>query len=178
MESRSQYIIQFASLQAGEHNFEYQVTDKFFEPYERSLIKKADIRVKVTLLKGVNNLQLTFEFNGSIQVDCARCLDEFNLPVKEVRHLLVRQLEEAAPNGTEEEEDIISLPFTAHELDLEPHIYDYLNLMVPLYPVHPDLKGGIPGCDPASLETMSKYLQRQADENDPRWDILKNLKLK
>ena len=177
MEKRSHYKIQFASLDNGQHNFAYLITDSFFEPFKESLINKAEVNVNTTLVKGVNNLQLTFQFNGRIHVTCVRCLDEFDIELNEIRHLMVRQVEETT--GEEEEEDIISIPLTSSELDLVPHIYDYLNLMVPLNPVHQDLKNGKSGCNKESLKIMWQHLiDDEVDHSDPRWDILKNLKLK
>jgi uncharacterized protein len=177
MEKRSQYIIQFASLPTGEHSYEFHITDKFFESFEHSLINKADVQVKVVLLKGMNNLQLSFTFQGGIHVTCVRCLDEFDMPVNEVRHLMVRLLDEV-DKAEEEEEDILKLPLTAHELDLATDIYDYLNLMVPLNPIHPDKKDGSSGCNENAIKEMNSHLLNADDKPDPRWDILKNLKLK
>jgi uncharacterized protein len=178
MEKRSQYTIQFASLPTGEHQYEYHLNDAFFEAYEHSLINKADVKVDARLIKGVNNLQFAFTFNGTIHVTCVRCLDEFDIPVKnEVRHLVVRQIDQVE-GVQEEEEDIISMPLSAYELDLAPHLYDYVNLMVPLNPVHPDKEDGSTGCNISSLEAMNEHLGHDPQNDDPRWSVLKKLKLK
>ena len=178
MEKRSQYIIQFASLASGQHEFTFQITDSFFQPVKESLINKADVVVKAILEKGVNNLQLFFHFTGNIHVACVRCLDEFDIKLNEKRNMVVRQIE--AVNGEEEEEeDVISIPLTSTELNLAPHLYDYLNLMVPLNPVHPDKKAGASGCNEESLKEMHKHMMdEESKHNDPRWEILKKLKLK
>ena len=178
MEKRSQYIIQFASLASGQHEFTFQITDSFFQPVKESLINKADVVVKAILEKGVNNLQLFFHFTGNIHVACVRCLDEFDIKLNEKRNMVVRQIE--AVNGEEEEEeDVISIPLTSTELNLAPHLYDYLNLMVPLNPVHPDKKDGASGCNEESLKEMHKHMMdEESKHNDPRWEILKKLKLK
>jgi uncharacterized protein len=176
MEKRSQYIIQFASLPPGKHEYEFHITDEFFRNFEHSLVKTADVQVKAVLEKGVNNLQFTFGFSGSINAECVRCLDEFSIPVEEERHLLVRQIEQLTEE--EEEEDIISIPLTDHEIDLAPHLYDYLSLMVPLNPVHPDKADGSSGCNENTLREMNAHLNSDANHDDPRWEILKKLKLK
>ncbi len=178
MEKRSQYTIQFASLTAGEHQYEFHISDAFFEPYEHSLIHKADVNVNVVLLKGINNLQFTFTFTGRIHMSCVRCLDEFDMAVEEEdRHLMVRQLD-ALDEPVEEEEDIIGIPLSANEIDLAPHLYDYLNLMVPLNPIHPENEDGSLGCNQQTLEEMRNHLGHDPINDDPRWDILKRLKLK
>jgi len=178
MEKRSQYTIQFASLTTGHHQYEFLISDAFFQKYEHSLIHKADVKVDVTLEKGVNNLQFTFTFDGGVHLTCVRCLDEFDMPVNnEVRHLMVRQLD-AVDNVVEEEEDIIAIPLTTQEIDLAPHLYDYLNLMVPLNPMHPDKEDGILGCNQKALEDMNNHLGHDPQNDDPRWAMLKKLKLR
>jgi uncharacterized protein len=178
MEKRSQYTIQFASLAAGLHQYEFNISDTFFHAYEHSLIQKAAINVQVSLEKGVNNLQFTFNFNGHLHLTCVRCLDEFDFPVEqEIRHLMIRQLD-VVEDAVEEEEDIIAMPLTAHEIDLAPHLYDYLNLMVPLNPVHPDKEDGTFGCNQKALEDMNNHLGHDPQNDDPRWEMLKKLKLK
>jgi uncharacterized protein len=178
MEKRSQYTIQFASLTTGLHQYEFHISDKFFQLFEHSLIHKADINVEVALEKGVNNLQFTFTFNGKVHLTCVRCLDEFDMQVSnEVRHLVVRQLD-AVEETVEEEEDIIAIPGSVHEIDLAAHLYDYLNLMVPFNPVHPDKEDGSPGCNEKALEDMNNHLGHDPQNDDPRWDMLKRLKLK
>lgn len=178
MEKRSSFTIQFASLPLGEHQFEYHIIDSFFQSFKDSLINKADVRVAVKFEKGNNNLQLLFDFQGSIHLACVRCLDEFDYKVNEKRHLLVRQVE-AVSEAAEVEEDIIDIPITTNEIDLAPHIYDYLNLLVPLNPVHPDKQNGVTGCNQETIKEMKQHLiDENAGQTDPRWEILKNLKLK
>ena len=178
MEKRSHYVIQFASLTLGQHEFTFQITDSFFQPIKESLINKADVEVKTILEKGVNNLQMFFHFTGNIHVACVRCLDEFDIELNEKKHMVVRQIE-SVKSEEEEEEDIISMPLTSTEINLAPHLYDYLNLMVPLSPVHPNKKDGTSGCNEESLKEMQKHLMdEETDHNDPRWEILKKLKLK
>ena len=142
------------------------------------MINRADVVVKAILEKGVNNLQLFFHFTGNIHVACVRCLDEFDIKLNEKRNMVVRQIE--AVNGEEEEEeDVISIPLTSTELNLAPHLYDYLNLMVPLNPVHSDKMDGASGCNEESLKEMRKHMMdEESKHNDPRWEILKKLKLK
>ena len=48
---KSQYKIQFGGLSFGEHQFEFEVNEKFFEQFSESEITEADIQVKANLVK-------------------------------------------------------------------------------------------------------------------------------
>ncbi|MEJ7680103.1 MAG: hypothetical protein WKG06_20035 [Segetibacter sp.] len=40
MSHRREYEIAFVGLKPGEHNFSYEITDKFFEPFQQQDFKK------------------------------------------------------------------------------------------------------------------------------------------
>jgi hypothetical protein len=48
---KSHYKIQFGGLSLGEHQFEFEVTQKFFEQFKDSEITKANVQVKANLIK-------------------------------------------------------------------------------------------------------------------------------
>ena len=48
---KSQYKIQFGGLSMGEHQFEFEIKNKFFEQFSESEITEADIQVKAKLVK-------------------------------------------------------------------------------------------------------------------------------
>ena len=59
---KSQYVIQFGGLPMGEHQFEFEVSEKFFEQFDDSEITKANIKVNVTVIKQNSLLQFLFDF--------------------------------------------------------------------------------------------------------------------
>lgn len=176
MEKRSDFIIQFAGLPMGEHHFDYEINDSFFKQYEHPLLEKAQVHAHVVLTKSSHNLQLTFQFKGSIRVECGRCLEEFDLPLDVEKHLLVRQV-----SGEMEEvvdEEVLNISDRDHILDLAQHLYDYLSLQVPLNPLHPEDAKGIPACDPKVMELLNKVtVNPPSSTDDPRWDALRKIKL-
>ena len=72
-----QFVIQFSGLKNGDHNFNFEVTDKFFEKIEYSEIKKGKVNVDVLLNKQENMLVFNFSINGFVNVICDRCSDPF-----------------------------------------------------------------------------------------------------
>ena len=177
MEKRSEFVIQFASLPPGVHQYDFEINDSFFKGYEHPLLDKASVEVHVKVLKAPHNMQLTFHFKGTIKVECGRCLEEFDLPVDAEIHLPVRQVtdDEVEDNV---EDDVLNISGSDQTIDLAPHFYDYLSLQLPLNPVHADDKNGVPSCNPEVIKLLKKIEAKpSAIPKDPRWDALRNIKL-
>ena len=51
MSGAREYVINYGSLPFGEHEFEFHVSDSFFQKFENSLVQKGDIDVLVVLDK-------------------------------------------------------------------------------------------------------------------------------
>ena len=171
-----EYVIQFVSLSAGEHKFDFEVKDSFFEHLEYSEIKKSNIVVDLTLLKQSSMMALEFEISGTVKANCDLCTEEFDLPISGSYKLMVKV---GGADADEENDDIITIAANEHELDLAQYIYEYITLSLPIKRVHPDNKKGVPGCDKKILKNVKDYLVEDHHENeiDPRWEQLKNIKL-
>ena len=76
------YVIQFAGLKEGRHEFKFDVDDSFFEQFESSEIKKGKLAVRVILDKNRQVLEMGFFIQGTVQSICDRCLDELDLPLQ------------------------------------------------------------------------------------------------
>jgi len=46
-----QYRIPFSGLNAGKHNFEFDINKKFFDCYEHSIVKDGNLKAEVELQK-------------------------------------------------------------------------------------------------------------------------------
>lgn len=174
MDRLEKYSIPFAGLAKGDHQFEFEIDDRFFESFENSVIHKANVLVNLELNKAETVLTLVFRLNGSITQTCDRCLEEFEIPVNVTQVLLVR----FGIPGVGETDDIIVIAHSDHHLNVAQHIYDYLSLQVPMRVVHPDDENGNPGCNPEFLERLQKERETKEEESiDPRWEILRKLGL-
>ncbi len=159
----------------GDHEYDYEIGNSFFEGREGSIIKKAQVKAKVILHKGPS-MQLDLKLDGIIWVECMRCLEEMTLSIDVERSLLIRLVDVVSKE--EDDVDSISLPANAHEIDMALHLYDFLTLEVPYSPVHPDNELGIPECNPEVLKHIAS--QKEADSQNPendRWAALRNLKM-
>jgi uncharacterized metal-binding protein YceD (DUF177 family) len=180
MAGGKEYKIQFVGLAAGKHEYQFRVTDTFFDDHEYSEIKKANILVDMTLLKQSTMMSLDFKVSGTVKVPCDLCTEEFDLPISGEYQLIVKV---GGSDSGSEDDDIITVAASEHELELSQYIYEYITLSLPIKRVHPDDEDGNSTCDPEMIEKMEKYLTDEPpegdddDKTDPRWDGLKGIKL-
>ncbi len=178
----SQFKISFSGLSQGLHEFNFTIGNKFFEeaPYNESEIKKADIDLKLLLLKQSGMLALTFKFSSSVQVECDRCLSESYIPVKG-EHKLIVKFGEERENEAKPDDEVIVLPVSETELDLSQYIYEYMNLLLPLQKIPCEILNDETLCNQAVLDKLNRFQHPEKDaeqEVDPRWAALQKLSSK
>jgi len=164
-----QFVIPFSGLKIGDYQYEFDIDNEFFEHFDQSEIKQANIKVMIDMQRQQRMLVFHFEIAGQVMLPCDRCLAEFEQPVEGKERLIVKFGEEHG----EETEDIFIITENEHSFNLGVFIYEYINLMVPFRRVHGLNAEGKSLCD---LE-MTKYIKTEEEKKtDPRWDALKTLK--
>lgn len=111
-------------------------------------------------------LLLTGQFEGTLSVECARCLCEFDETVRwEMTELYAFNQKSVTDSG-------LILPDDAH-IDLEPLIRDYALTEIPSSPVcKPDCKGLCPTC---GQDLNQKDCGHRAETDDSPFSSLKEL---
>jgi len=168
-----QYIIPFKNLEQGQHRYVFEVNDKFFEQFPYSEIKKGNLFVQVDLEVNPNSLYLNFEINGTVEVQCDRCLGYFDYPVDYKNHLLVKFSDHTS--NILDIDDQMFLDKEEGRINVAKHIYDYIHLSLPMKKVHPLDQEGNPTCDPQMLQKLEELKPKEHTEPDPRWSGLKEL---
>ena len=173
----SKYDIAFKGLNEGDHQFEFECDDTFFEKFENSEVKKGKIKVKVNLTKQSTLMILDFTVKGTVELMCDRCLDNYHEKVKNNNKLFIK-----FGNQTEEmSDDVIVVSTDEYHINTAQYIYELIILGLPIKHVHPFDKKGNSGCDPEMLNTLNKYLVEEDDfykeepQVDDRWSELKKL---
>ena len=171
MKTNSQFVIPFKGLKTGKYDFVFDIDDKFFEVFEESEVKKGKVHVEVELDKKETMLELFFSLSGTVIIPCDRCLDDLELPVEHETELFVK----FGDQTEEQTEEILVLLHSEFELDITQYIYEFVHLSLPYKRVHPDKKGKST-CNKEMLKKLEEYIIHENDnDNDPRWDGLKNL---
>jgi uncharacterized protein len=171
----SKYEIAFKGLKEGNHQFEFELDDTFFEKFENSEVKKGFLKAKVLLTKQSTLMILNFTVKGTVELMCDRCLDQYNQKINSKSQLFVKF-------GVEEEEmseEIIVVSFEDHQLNVAQYLYELVILGLPIKHVHPN-KNGKSTCDPEMINKLSEYLVSadsvvNEEPVDERWNVLKKL---
>jgi uncharacterized metal-binding protein YceD (DUF177 family) len=174
MSTSKAYTIQFASLAVGEHQFEMEVSDRFFEDFKFSEIRQGSVKININLLKQSTMMVLDIEIGGTVKANCDRCAEEFDLPINRNYRLVVKTTGDTNSVG-EEDDDIIAVSATENKLDLSQHLYDYIVLSLPIKREHPLIEE----CDKEVLGKLGDFLVEEDSSKsiDPRWDELIKIKL-
>lgn len=170
------YSIPFKGLKLGKHQFDFDITDAFFDEFEYSLVKKGKLDCKVELEKQETMMVLDFKINGLVDRSCDRCLSQFPEKVDVQERQIVKFAGEAEPGNADDE--IMVLNRQDFEIDLSGLIYEYINLAMPFISVCKD-EGNTPFCDQEMLDKLKQLSKSEEEENtdtDPRWNVLKNIK--
>jgi uncharacterized metal-binding protein YceD (DUF177 family) len=173
---KSEYIIQFGGLPVGLHEFEFEVNDTFFSKIENSEIQSGAVEVTATLTKQNHLLQMNFKFEGTVKVDCDRCLKEFDFPIEGEDNLVIK-----FGNPDESNDEILVIEEGYEEFDVSHYLYEYIILAIPARRVPCELDEKEFVCDFETRDKLDK-LTSDSDENEsensnnPLWDQLNKIK--
>jgi len=172
-----EFTIPFVGLKLGEHQFQFKITNTFFEHFEYNEFNNVAVDVEVTLLKKTTLLEFTLDFKGYVEVNCDVTNEPFNLEISGTYHFVVKFGE----SFSDEYEDLLILPHGSYEVNIQQFIYESLVLAVPSKRVHPGVLDGTLQSDILEkLEDLRPKLdaekqKEEIEKTDPRWDELKKL---
>lgn len=163
------FKIPFKGLKDKIHSFDFKIDERFFDAIEHSLLDDGAVNVHLEMNKKPNMLILTFYIQGSIKLQCDRCLEIYDQPVEGKQTLFVKFSE----HEKEISDGIIYLPWEAFELDVGLYIYEFINLFLPMRHVHPEGQ-----CNPEMIRKLNEEENNHQDEEeiDERWKALEKLK--
>lgn len=169
-------------MEIGKSEFEYHLDNDFFGMIGEEEIQKGDIKCKVTVAKTSKQSELNFELEGKVVVECDRCLEEMDQPIKTTGHLIVRFGKEFKDDG----DDIVIIPEEQGFINISWFLYEFITLAIPIKHVHPY---GL--CNKNMSKKLREHLAVDAEDvdngdfaeedeesndnvaTDPRWDALK-----
>ncbi|MFN2260934.1 MAG: DUF177 domain-containing protein [Psychroflexus sp.] len=168
------YAIPFVGLKVGQHRFEYDINNSFFELFDFQEFNDVDVKAELLLTKKENMLELDFEFKGLVNVNCDVTLEPFDQPISNTLSLVVKFGEVF----NDDNEELLILPHGEHEIEIQQYIYEGIILGLPAKRVHPGVEDGT--LDSEILEKLDELKPNKEDntkdeDTDPRWDKLKEL---
>lgn len=175
MKALKSYIIPFVGLKVGEHHFDYQIDNTFFQHFEYDEFNAVDVKIDLKLVKKSTLLELYFSAEGSINVNCDITNEPYNQAIDDEFKLVVKFGNEY----NNENEDILIVTHGEYEINVAQYIYELIILAVPIKRIHPGIEDGTLQSDILSkLEELSPQedIKTESSEGiDPRWNNLKKL---
>lgn len=162
------FKIPFVGLKLGQHQFEFNVDDSFFETLSYSLIEKGKLKVWLDLEKKETMLLASFQVDGTVELVCSRCNEQMDAEVEGELNLIYKFGVESI-----DDENLIVISPDSFEIDVKQPIYELITVSLPLRPIHEEGK-----CDEEMVNLIEKFQVKEKKENDnidPRWSALKNL---
>ena len=168
------FNINFSALKLGEHKFEYEFDNQFFNDFLYEGFLNAKFKSYATLTKKENALELSFTLVGEVLLTCDLTNEEFWYSLTSERILQVK----FGQHFDDTNDEILILTEGEHTLNVAQYFYEMAVLAKPLKVVHPDVLAGKKGQDILKkLEELSpdNTVREEKEETDPRWNKLKDL---
>lgn len=173
----SQFILDFQAIKESEETFSFKLDDEYFKAVEAMEILGGEIESTVKVSRKNGCFEVTFLSEGEVTVECSRCLDPINLPIKTSDKLYVKLGEDYLDEGDE----IVFIPESTQKFDASWHIYEFIALSIPPQHHHPDGE-----CNPEMMQRLngvgttgtsraSGTTDHPSDSIDPRWAKLGDL---
>jgi len=156
-----EYIIDYKSLESGTYEVDYHIDKEFFELFPDPLVENGDVDVHVVFKVSLAALQFHFDIQGTLDVECDRCLEHFDMPIEGSYDMVAKIGDEATPE--EENDDFITISSKESDIDLSKHIYEFVILSMPPQRVHPDDEDGNSTCNPDMLD---RFYVQDTDDDD------------
>ena len=160
MKQLKEFTIKFVGLKLGEHCFEYQIDNTFFEHFEYDEFNDAKINAKVNLNKKTTLLEFSFEIFGTVNVNCDLTNEPFNQEIKNQFNLVVNFGEDY----NDENDEILIIPHGEYEINISQYLYELIVLSVPSKRIHPGVKDGTLKSD--ILEKLEELSPQGEEENE------------
>lgn len=171
------YAIPFVGLKEGQHRFDYEIDNTFFDLFDFQEFNSSDIKVDIEFIKKANMLELEFYISGHVNINCDVTLEPYNQEVDNQLSLVVK----FGDAYNDDNEELLILPHGEYELEVQQYIYEGVVLGLPAKRIHPGVEDGsiqseildkLKELKPKSVSTDDK---KEDEDIDPRWDKLKEL---
>jgi len=170
MSGRREYEIAFVGLKPGEHEFNYEVDDKFFASYGNQEFKNCKANIRLLLEKNTSFMLLKFAVGGNAEVICDRCGNSLTMDLWDDFEILVKMADEADEmNKADEDPDVFYIPRNESHLFVGDWIYEFVSLSIPTHRMCDESELGGPKCNKEVLEMLKRMSEEENKSDNPIW---------
>ncbi|MEO7924165.1 MAG: DUF177 domain-containing protein [Chitinophagaceae bacterium] len=178
MSRRREFEIAFVGLKPGVHEYNYSISEKFFEAFQQQDFRNCKANVKLLLDRKSGFMLLKFEIGGSLEVTCDRCNNNLPLDLWDEFSITVKMVEDPElMNEQEDDPDMYYISQSDSHVDVANWIYEFINLSIPFQKVCDFERMDGPNCNASALDMLKKL---EPEENkikeNPIWKGLEKFK--
>lgn len=163
MDTMDGYKVDLKGMTVDTVSYRWLLEDGFFSAVHGPEIRQGTLDVALRVKRTHEGYDLEFQMNGSVKVECDRCLALMDLPIHTEQVLTVRLGEDYDDDG-----EVIVIAESCGVIDVAWHMYEMAALQIPIRHVHPEGE-----CDAA---VMARLRPDEPKVADPRWAALAKLK--
>jgi uncharacterized metal-binding protein YceD (DUF177 family) len=168
----NQFVINFTGLKEGEHSFEFELNNKFFEHFDYNDFNSCRITAIVKVNKKSNLLEFSFNSKGILNINCHVSNEPFDYSIDNKMKLVVKFSSELINDN----EDLLVLPLGSSQLNAAQYLFEMIILSLPIKIIHPGVEdGSLESKTLKKLKEIESSVKEQNLKNDPRWEKLKDL---
>src|SRR5688572_23460799 len=179
MGHRRDFEIAFVGLKPGVHEYNYEITDKFFVDFQQQDFRNCRAKVKLLLEKNSSFMMLKFEVGGTLEVTCDRCNNTLPFDLWDEFRMTIKMVEEPEiMNDQEDDPDVYYIGRNESHVDVANWIYEFINLSIPMQKVCSYEKMDGPHCNPTARDLLKKLEmeEKKKTEENPIWKGLEKFK--
>ena len=109
----NQFVINFTGLKEGEHNFEFDLDNKFFEHFDYNDFNSCQLKAEVKVNKKSNLLEFSFNSKGLININCFVSNEPFDYLLENEMKLVVK----FSSGLINDNEELLVLPVGSSQLN-------------------------------------------------------------
>ena len=167
------FEINLVRLENGIHHFQFELVPDFFETFENNLVEEGFGKASLVMDKSESMMVLNF----TIEVDVLLICDVSTESYRESLNCQKKHIVKFGLTSEELSDEISTIDMGMQILNVSGYIYEFVSLEIPMKKVHPSLRGQERADLVYKDETSSLNDQEQENKIDPRWEVLKKIKL-
>lgn len=151
-------LVALNGLSSGKTVFEGRLGKEFFAEFGNAEILDAEVNVTTAVEKSGSYVGIDITLDGTVTVECDRCLEDLVLPVERTVLLEVKVGEGQTQEQQDGEREVLYLSQDNTEVNLSQTVYDYVCLSLPMQRHHED-----GGCNPEALKHLCGFGDESAE---------------
>nr|WP_246206004.1 DUF177 domain-containing protein [Fulvivirga aurantia] len=166
------YNIDIFKLSNETHNYQFEIDSAFFELFPEQIVEQGAGSVDIELIKSDTLIDLKFDINVTVRLECDRSLEPFDHKITSTRGLILKF-------GEEEEEiddEMVIIPRDKQRINLAQYIYEFIGLAIPMKKLHPKFDNEDDSDEIVYTSDKEEEKQDNNEAIDPRWQALRKLK--